>query len=39
LEDVEVELVSTEHESMEPRDLAAVQEAIGVSLGLNHQDW
>lgn len=33
---VQVELVGTDHESMDRRDLAAVQEALGVSLGLDN---
>jgi hypothetical protein len=39
LGDVAVELVGTEHESMAPRDLAAVEEALGVFLGLDHPVW
>jgi hypothetical protein len=35
LGDVAVELVGTEHESMAPRDQAAVEEALGISLGLD----
>ena len=36
LGNAEVELPGTEHESMDRRDLAAVQEALGVSLGLDN---
>jgi hypothetical protein len=35
LRDVEVELVGTEHESMDRRDPAAVERVLGVSLGLD----
>ena len=35
LGDVEVEPVGTEHEGISPGDLAAVQEALGISLGLD----
>jgi hypothetical protein len=36
---VELELVGTEHESMDRRDLAAVEEALGVSLDLERPVW
>jgi hypothetical protein len=39
LGDVEVELVGTEHESRDPRALAAVEEALGISLGLDRPVW
>jgi hypothetical protein len=39
LRDVEVELVATEHESVDRRDLAAVEEALGVFLGLDLPVW
>jgi hypothetical protein len=39
LGDVAVEVVGTEHESMDRRDLAAVEEALGVSPGLDRPVW
>lgn len=39
LKDVTVEVVGTQHESMDPRDLAAVEEALGASLGLDRPIW
>lgn len=39
LRDVELELVGTDHESMDPRDRAAVEEALGASLGLDRPVW
>ena len=39
LGEVEVEPVGTEHESMDRRDLVAVQEALGASLGLHPPVW
>lgn len=39
LDEVEIELVDNEHESMDRRDLAAVQEALGTSLGFHRPVW
>lgn len=39
LKDAKLEFVGTDHESMDRRDLAVVQEALGVSLGLDRPVW